>query len=67
MARLPRLSGREEATVFRSLGREQPRQTGSHIILQGRQSRVDSVRRKQNNRSLDLQVFVPEARARLNR
>ena len=33
MARLPRLSGREVVKVFVSLGWEQARQSGSHIIL----------------------------------
>ena len=33
MTRLPRLSGREVAKVFESLGWEQVRQSGSHIIL----------------------------------
>lgn len=33
MARLPILSGREVVSVFLSLGWEQARQSGSHIIL----------------------------------
>ena len=33
MARLPRLSGREVVRAFESLGWEQVRQSGSHIIL----------------------------------
>lgn len=33
MTRLPRLSGREVVKVFESLGWEQVRQSGSHIIL----------------------------------
>lgn len=40
MARLPRLSGREVVRVFQSLGWQQARQSGSHIILvrEGRQA-----------------------------
>jgi predicted RNA binding protein YcfA (HicA-like mRNA interferase family) len=33
MTRLPRLSGREVVKVFESLGWEQVRQSGSHLIL----------------------------------
>jgi len=33
MIRLPRLSGREVVKVFESLGWEQVRQSGSHMIL----------------------------------
>ena len=33
MARLPRLSGREVVRAFESLGWEQVRQSGSHIVL----------------------------------
>jgi predicted RNA binding protein YcfA (HicA-like mRNA interferase family) len=33
MARLPRLSGREVVRVFLSLGWEEARQSGSHVIL----------------------------------
>ncbi len=33
MARLPRLSGREAVKAFESLGWQQARQSGSHIIM----------------------------------